>query len=97
LAGARLLRQAQTRQAHNIDEGATMAKELIHTVYKSGQWINEIEEGEEIGGVHATKEEAVRAGRARAQQDRTEHVIHNQDGTISERNSYGNDSASRPG
>ena len=47
-----------------------------------------------IGGVHATK---VRAGRARAQQDRTEHIIHNQDGTIGERNSYGNDPASRPG
>jgi len=28
---------------------------------------------------------------------RTEHVIHNQDGTISERNSYGNDPATRPG
>src|SRR6478736_9244336 len=27
---------------------------------------------------------------------RTEHVIHNQDGTISERNSYGNDPATRP-
>jgi len=67
LAGARLLRQAQTRQAHNIDEGATMAKGLIHTVYKSGQWINEIEEGEEIGGVHATKEEAVaQAGHGRS-------------------------------
>jgi hypothetical protein len=47
--------------------------------------------------VHATKDEAVRAGRTRAQQDRTELVIHNQDGTIGERNSYGNDPASRPG
>ena len=74
-----------------------MAKGFIHTVYKRGQWINEVEEGEEIGGVHASKEEAVRAGRARAQQDRTEHVIHNQDGVFAERNSYGNDPASRPG
>jgi hypothetical protein len=64
-----------------------MAKGFIHTVYKNEQWINEVEEGEEIGGVHATKDEAVRAGRARAQQDRTELVIHNQDGTIGERNS----------
>jgi len=74
-----------------------MAKGFIHTVYKGGQWINEVEEGEQIGGVHATKEEAVRAGRARAQQDRTGHVIHNQDGAIGEGNSYGRDSASRPG
>ena len=74
-----------------------MAKGFIHTVYKGGQWINEVEDGSEIGGVHATKEEAVRAGRARAQQDETEHVIHNQDGTVGERSSYGRDPASRPG
>jgi hypothetical protein len=74
-----------------------MSKGFIHTVHKNGQWINEVEEGGEIAGVHATKEEAVRVGRARAQQDRTEHVVHNQDGTISERNSYGNVSARRSG
>jgi ketosteroid isomerase-like protein len=74
-----------------------MAKGFIHTVYKGGQWVNEVEDGEEIGGVHATKEEAVRSGRARAHQDTTEHVIHNQDGSISERNSYGRDPAGRPG
>jgi hypothetical protein len=73
-----------------------MAKGFIHTVYKNDQWINEVEDGEEIGGVHATKEEAVESGRARAEQDKTEQVIHNQDGTIGERNSYGNDPASRP-
>jgi Uncharacterized protein conserved in bacteria (DUF2188) len=75
-----------------------MAKGFIHTVYKNGKWINQVEEGNELGGAHAaTKEVAGAAGRSRAQQDKTEHVIHNQDGTISERNSYGNDPASRPG
>jgi Uncharacterized protein conserved in bacteria (DUF2188) len=74
-----------------------MAKGFIHTVYKDGEWINEVEEGSAFGGAHATKDEAVSAGRARAQQDNTEHVIHNQDGTIGERSSYGNDPASRPG
>ena len=74
-----------------------MAQGFIHTVYKNEQWVNEVEGGETIGGVHATKEEAVQSGRARAHQDQTEHVIHNQDGTISERNSYGNDPASQPG
>jgi hypothetical protein len=75
-----------------------MPRGFIHTVYKENKWINEVEEGNEIGGAHAaTKEAAVAAGRARAQQDNTEHVIHNQDGTVSERSSYGNDSASRPG
>jgi hypothetical protein len=74
-----------------------MAAGFIHTVYKNGQWVNEVEEGSEFGGAHAMKEDAVAAGRARAQQDKTEHVIHNQDGTISERNSYGRDPASQPG
>jgi hypothetical protein len=74
-----------------------MADGFVHTVYKNGQGVNESEGGEEFGGSHSTKEETVAAGRARAQQDKTEHVIHDQDGTISERNSYGNDPASRPG
>lgn len=74
-----------------------MADGFVHTVYKDGHWINETDGGEEIDGVHDTREEAVSVGRARARQDETEHVIHNQDGTIGERNSYGNDPASRPG
>lgn len=74
-----------------------MADGFIHTVPKDGQWINKVEGGGELGGVHATKEEAVSVGRARARDDNTEHVIHKEDGTIGERNSYGNDSTSRPG
>ena len=74
-----------------------MANGFVHTVYENNQWINEVEDGGEIGGLHATKEEAVRAGRARAQHDQTEHVIPNQDGTISGRNSYGNDLLKRLG
>ena len=74
-----------------------MAEGFIHTVYKNDEWINEFEEGAELGLAHRTKDEAVAAGRERAVADETEHVIHNQDGTISERNSYGNDPASRPG
>jgi hypothetical protein len=74
-----------------------MAKGFVHTVYKNEQWINELEEGDSFGPPHSTKEAAVAAGGLRAQSDQTEHVIHNQDGIISERNSYGNDPASRPG
>jgi hypothetical protein len=74
-----------------------MGEGFIHTVSKNGQWVNEIEGGGELGSAHETKEEAVAAGRERARADQTEHVIHNQDGTISERNSYGNDPASSPG
>jgi hypothetical protein len=66
-------------------------------VYKRETWLNEIEDGEELGGSYATKEVAVSAGREEAISRKTEHVIHNQDGTISERNTYGNDPADRPG
>lgn len=74
-----------------------MAEGFVHTVYKKDQWVNELEEGAEFGGAHATKEAAISAGRARAQHDKTEHVIHSEGGVITERNSYGNDPASRPG
>jgi Uncharacterized protein conserved in bacteria (DUF2188) len=68
-----------------------VAKGFVHTVYKRETWLNEIEEGQELSGTYATKDEAVSAGRVRAKSEKTEHVIHNQDGTIGERNSYGND------
>lgn len=38
-----------------------------------------------------TKAEATSAGRGTAQRENTEHLIHKKDGTIGERNSYGND------
>jgi len=79
------------------EEDRTMAKGFIHTVWKREQWINEVEEGQDFGGPHATKEVAVKLGRARAKADETEHVIHDQDGTISERQSYGKDPVSSPG
>jgi hypothetical protein len=73
-----------------------MADGFVHTVYKDDQWVVEIEGNGEVGS-HSTKEDAVEQGRSQAQQSKTEHVIQNQDGTISERHSYGNDPASRPG
>ena len=74
-----------------------MADGFIHTVFKGGQWVNEVEGGDTFGGGYANKGEAVVAGRGRAKQEKTEQVIHNQDGTVGERNSYGNDPANRPG
>ena len=41
--------------------------------------------------------EALEAGRTEARRRTTEHVIHNEDGVIRERHSYGNDPADRPG
>jgi hypothetical protein len=67
-----------------------MARGWVHTVHKDGFWVNEIE-GEGFLSRHRTKDEAVGAGRDEGRRRRTEHVIHNMDGTIAERNSYGSD------
>ena len=73
-----------------------MARGWVHTVHKEGVWVNEVE-GEGELSRHNTKEEAVSAGREAARARSTEHVIHHVDGTIAERNSYGNDPYPPPG
>jgi hypothetical protein len=73
-----------------------MADGFVHTIHKGDQLINEIEGDGSVVSC-STKEEAAEAGRAQARRDKTERRIHNKDGTISARNSYGNDPASRPG
>lgn len=74
-----------------------MADGFVHTVHKDGIWIDEIEGGEPLSGSHATKHVAVAAGRDEAIRRKSEHVIHNEDGSIGERNSYGSDPSDRPG
>ena len=75
-----------------------MTKGFVHTVHRQGRWLNEIEGGDgTLPGRQETKDEAVAAGREEAMRRETEHVIHNEDGSISERNSYGGDPAHRPG
>jgi hypothetical protein len=65
-----------------------MARGWIHTVYRNDWWHNEVEDGEHLSS-HYTRDQAVASGLAAARVWRTEHVIHNLDGTIAERNSYG--------
>lgn len=69
-----------------------MARGWVHTIHRSGEWVNELEDGP-ILSQHTTKAPAVLAGRLEAKSRRTEHVIHNVDGSIGERNSYGADSS----
>ncbi|HEY6076916.1 MAG TPA: DUF2188 domain-containing protein [Gaiella sp.] len=75
-----------------------MAEGFVHTVHVAGRWENKVE-GQDLplAGTYETKEEATAAGRREAQERHTEHVIHLQDGSIEERNSYGGDPAHRPG
>jgi Uncharacterized protein conserved in bacteria (DUF2188) len=73
-----------------------MAREWVHTVPSGEKWKNEVE-GDGDLSTYSTKEEAVAAGREEARKRQTEHVIHNADGSIGERNSYGSDPSRSPG
>jgi hypothetical protein len=75
-----------------------MAEGFVHTVRREEGWANTIE-GQDgaLPGTYETKEAAVAAGREEAIRRKTEHVIHNEDTLIDERNSYGGDPADRPG
>jgi Uncharacterized protein conserved in bacteria (DUF2188) len=75
-----------------------MADGFVHTVHSNGRWVTTIEgEGKRPGSSYTSKEMATAAGRAEARRRKTEHVIHNEDGSIAERDSYGNDRPARPG
>ena len=65
-------------------------KKNIHTVPTEDGWANRREGGNRASSTHDTKAEAQAAGRAAAKRDGIEHLIH-KDGTIGERNPYGND------
>jgi len=63
----------------------------VHTVPHNDGWANRREGADRVAKMFPTKAEAQQAGRETAKRDGVEHVIHNKDGQIGERNSYGND------
>ena len=69
----------------------------IETYHEGDAWKNR-EEGQEAWiSEHSSKEQAVQVGRDLARERKVEHIIKNKDGTIGERNSYGNDPRSSKG
>jgi hypothetical protein len=62
-----------------------------------GHWRVQLEGGEILDGDYETKPEAVAAGRQEARDREVELVIKNQGGTISEKQSHGNDIPEVPG
>ena len=74
-----------------------MAKGDIHTVHRDGKWLNEVEGGERASNSADKKADAQAKGREMARDRKVEHVIHNIDGSIGKRSSYGNDPSRRPG
>jgi Uncharacterized protein conserved in bacteria (DUF2188) len=65
-----------------------MAKGDIHTVPHGDGWANRAEGGERASNTAPTKSEAQSTGRDMARDRGVEHVIHNRDGQIGERNTY---------
>jgi Uncharacterized protein conserved in bacteria (DUF2188) len=68
-----------------------MAKGDIETYYDNGEWKSKREGSSRAFDVGGTKAEQQATGAAAARKDKVEHVIKKQDGTIGEKNSYGND------
>ncbi|AYA26603.1 hypothetical protein SAMN02745947_04536 [Rhodococcus rhodochrous J3] len=69
----------------------------VETFHQDGSWHNRIEGASDLLGTYATREEAVAAGRDEARRRKVEHLVHNLDGTIGERNTYGHDPRDIPG
>lgn len=70
-----------------------MGKTNVHTTYNKSEqnWRNISEGASKPSKVFETKAEAQAAGREIAVNRGVEHLVHNQDGRIAQRNSYGND------
>jgi hypothetical protein len=65
-----------------------MSEGDIHTTKQGDKWINKVEGSARASNSAATKVEAQAMGREMAKRRGVEHVIHNQDGRIAERNTY---------
>ena len=74
-----------------------MARGDVHTEAHGDGWANKVEGSKRVASTHRTKLAAMKRGRELAILRRVEHLIHRQDGTIAQRNSYRRDPASRPG
>ncbi|HSJ75828.1 MAG TPA: DUF2188 domain-containing protein [Gemmatimonadales bacterium] len=65
--------------------------EPIHPVPRGIGWANVRGGSDRPISTASTRAEAQAAGRRQAISDQVEHVIHNKDSKIGEKNSYGND------
>jgi hypothetical protein len=68
-----------------------MERSNVWTVPHGEAWANKREGAKRASKIFATKAAAQSAGRKTAMREQVEHLIHNRDGEVGERNSYGND------
>ena len=69
----------------------------IHTVCHADGWANVCDVWPRARDPHSTKAEAQAAGRERAKQEQTDHIVHDADGTVEQRISYRNRTDSSTG
>lgn len=69
-----------------------MSKKDVHiTPRDDGKWNTKVEGNERASSVHDTQKDAIDAGRDIAKKNKSENVIHNREGKIRDKDSYGND------
>lgn len=66
-------------------------KPPVHTVPHGDGWANRRAGASRVSKTYPTKADAQAAGRETARREQAEHVIHNKNGEIGGRNSYGSD------
>jgi hypothetical protein len=68
-----------------------MSKKNQHVVPHGDDWAVKGAGNSRTTSVHATQQEAINRGREIAQNQKSELLIHGENGRIREKNSYGND------
>lgn len=68
-----------------------MANKHVHVVSRDDGWAVTRDNQKRASKVTSTKEQAVQYAKNIAKREKTELSIHNQDGKISQKHSYGND------
>lgn len=72
-----------------------MSKKNVHVTHRKDEkkWAVKKEGNEKASALFDTKKEAEEFGREQAKKEKSELVIHNKDGKISDKDSFGNDSS----
>jgi uncharacterized protein (DUF2235 family) len=74
-----------------------MSKGDVHTLPHKGGWANKIEGSRRVANTAVKKAEAQAKGRQMAIKRKVEHLVHNKDGSIGKRDSFGSDRRRRKG
>lgn len=68
-----------------------MSKKNVHVVPRAGGWAVEKSGASRASKVTETQKQAIDAGKKIAERERSELIIHGENGRIREKNSFGND------